>query len=369
MNSETQVKNSASQPPGLNQKHFQRVKLIAVLLTVVGIALFAYFVYSVGVSQIIAGVEKIGFGGFVLILFIYFLRIACRASAWRLSVSEPYSLRFSDALSAVVIGEALSSMIPLGVIVSGTSKAVAVRNRLPLVVGFSSIATENLFYSLITGIFITAGALTFLRNAQVPEFWVVTINALVGLVFLLILFGIFVVFTQRHLVSQLCEWFYNRGIGRKILKNGRVQARMFEDLIFEFYRKYPRRFVPVCLLEITFHALGVIEILFILSRISKIAPNLYGSFLLESMSRVIVIVFKLVPFVIGVDEAGAKFISETLALGAGIGVTLAIIRKGRILFWTAIGLILIAQRGLSFSEIQRIKAEDNLRVEELTPQN
>ena len=53
-----------------------------------------------------------------------------------------------------------------------------------------------------------------------------------------------------------------------------------------------------------------------------------------------------------VDEAGAQFVGETVGLVAGIGVTLAIIRKGRILFWTAIGLMLIVKRGLSIREIQ-----------------
>ena len=61
------------------------------------------------------------------------------------------------------------------------------------------------------------------------------------------------------------------------------------------------------------------------------------------MSRLISVTFKFVPFVIGIDEAGAQFITETLAIGAGVGVTLAIIRKGRIIFWAAIGLILIAK--------------------------
>ncbi|MGI8468456.1 MAG: lysylphosphatidylglycerol synthase domain-containing protein, partial [Pyrinomonadaceae bacterium] len=352
MNSETRVKTSASQTPNLNQKHLKRVKIFGVLLTIIGISLFSYFVYSVGVNEIIGGIKKIGFGGFALIIFIYFLRISCRASAWRLSVYEPYKLRFSDALSAVMIGEAVSSIIPLGVIVSGTSKAVAVRNRLPLVVGFSSIATENLFYSLITGIFISFGAITFLRNSQLPEGWVLIIDTLIFLVFLLISFGFFIVYRQLHLISNFCNWLYNRRIGRSILENGRAQARLFEDLIFGFYRKYPRRFLPICLFEIIFHALGVTEILFILSRISESFPSLYAAFLLESMSRVITVVFKLVPFLIGIDEAGAKFITETLALGAGIGITLAIIRKGRILFWTAVGLLLIVRRGLSLKEIR-----------------
>ena len=52
--------------------------------------------------------------------------------AWKLSVFEPYNLRIKDAVAAVIIGEALSSMIPLGILVSGTSKAVAVRKQVPL---------------------------------------------------------------------------------------------------------------------------------------------------------------------------------------------------------------------------------------------
>ena len=363
MNSETQVKTPASQPPSLKRKHLNRVKFFAVLLTIIGIGLFSYFVYSVGIGSIIKGVGKIGFDGFALILFIYFLRICCRAFAWQMSVYEPYKLKFSAALSAVIIGEALSSVIPLGIIISGTSKAVAVRKRIPLVAAFSSIATENLFYSFITGIFITFGAIIFLRNAQIPEGWVLAIDALIFLVSLLILFGFVIVFRQLRVASNLCNWFYNRRIGRGILEDGRRQVRLFEDLIFGFYQKYPRRFFPICLIQIIFHFLGVVEILFILSRLSEAVPSFYSSFLLESMSRVITIVFKLVPFLIGIDEAGAQFISEILALGAGIGITLAIIRKGRILFWTAIGLILIVRRGLSFSELRNIKPEERLLAE------
>jgi hypothetical protein len=80
--------------------------------------------------------------------------------------------------------------------------------------------------------------------------------------------------------------------------------------------------------------------------------SLLTAFLLESVSRLLTIVFKLVPFLIGIDEAGAQFVAKTVAMGATVGVTLAIIRKGRILFWTAVGIILIAKRGLSFSEMR-----------------
>jgi hypothetical protein len=334
-------------------KNIKRLKIFGAALTVLGIALFAYFVYSVGVREIFAGIARIGFGGFALIVLIYFLRIACRATTWRLSVSEPHRLKFSDTLPAVVIGEALSSLIPLGILISGTTKAVAVRNRVPLVVGLSSVATENLFYSLATGLFIAFGAFAFLRNFELPGAWILTIDALIFLVLFLIAFGFVMVIRQWHLLSSLCNWFYNRHVGRGILKDGRRQVKLFEDLIYGFYRQNPRRFLPIFFIQIVFHALGVLEVLFILSRLSEALPTFYGAFLLESVSRVITIVFKLVPFLIGVDEAGAQFVAETLALGAGVGVTLAIIRKGRILFWTAVGMILIVRRELSLMEILR----------------
>jgi len=353
VNSETEVQSSKFKVQSLNQKHLNRLKIVAVVFTILGIGLFAYFVYSVGVEEILADIGKIGFGGFLILQFFYFLRLAVRAMAWKLSVPEPYKLDLRDTLPAVIIGEALSSLIPLGVLVSGTAKAVAVKKRVPLVIGLSSVATENLFYSLITGLFIVFGAVAFLRNFELEEGWIVTINVLIGIIFLLMILGILMVVRRWHWASSFSNWLYNRNFGKRFLETGRFQVRQFEDLIYSFYRQYPRRFLPIILLQTSYHLIGILEVWFVLSRISDAFPSLYSSFLLESISRLITIVFKLIPFLFGVDEAGAKFVAETLALGAGVGVTLAIVRKGRLLFWTAIGLILIVKRELSLKEIGR----------------
>ena len=113
-----------------------------------------------------------------------------------------------------------------------------------------------------------------------------------------------------------------------------------------------RDFFPLCGLQVLFHSLGIFEVWFILTRIGEAFPAISTAFFLESMSRLITIVFKLIPFVVGVDEAGAEFIIETLAAGVGIGVMLAIIRKGRTIFWAGIGMALIVKRGLSIREIK-----------------
>ncbi len=325
--------------------------MAGIILTLGGIALFGYFIYAVGFREIIASIGRFGFVGFAVILAIYFIRICARAYAWKLCIQSPDKLSLADTVPAVIIGEAMSSMVPLGIMISGTAKAIAVKRRVSLVVGLSSVATENLFYSLITGFFLMIGAILLLATTTIDASLVVTLNVMIGILVVLIALGLLMVIRQWHFTSWLCNWVYSIGLLRGILNHGRHEVRRFEDLIYGFYRKYPGRFVPICLFEVSFHILGVMEAWFILSRIDSSLPGLTTAFLLESVSRLLTVLFKMIPFNIGVDEAGAQFVGDAIALAAGVGVTLAIIRKGRIVFWTLVGLLLALNRGISFRQL------------------
>ncbi|MFV0388429.1 MAG: lysylphosphatidylglycerol synthase transmembrane domain-containing protein [Pyrinomonadaceae bacterium] len=338
-------------------KNNKLLKVLGIAGTLGGIFLFSYIIYSVGVDEVAEGVARIGIFGFLFIIFVYFLRICVRAYAWKLSVYEPFSIRMRDTVPAVIIGEALSSMIPLGILMSGTAKAVAIRKRIPLVAGLSSVATENLFYSLVTGLFVSFGAFLFLRNFPIPATWVYLLDATIVVILILIGLGILMVIRQWHWASWICEWFYKHGIFKRFLDSGRLQVRLFENLIYGFYRSHPKRFIPIVLLEILFHTLGVFEVWFILSSFDEVTNKITTAFYLETVSRLISIIFKLIPFVIGVDEAGAELVMTTLGLAAGIGVTVAIVRKGRILFWSALGMLLIIRRGFRLSHLKEIHGE------------
>jgi hypothetical protein len=54
--------------------------------------------------------------------------------------------------------------------------------------------------------------------------------------------------------------------------------------------------------------------------------------------------FSFVPARVGVDEAGSGLLTAALGMGGVSGVALAIVRKVRVLFWTAIGLAVFALR-------------------------
>jgi hypothetical protein len=69
----------------------------------------------------------------------------------------------------------------------------------------------------------------------------------------------------------------------------------------------------------------------------------------------------------GVDEAGTGRVSKILQFTMVTGVTLAIVRKARDVFWAATGMILLLQRGLSLRAVARdaeaaLAEEAKLRV-------
>ena len=60
--------------------------------------------------------------------------------------------------------------------------------------------------------------------------------------------------------------------------------------------------------------------------------------------ELVTIVFKMFPMRIRIDEASTSFVTNRLALGSATGGMLALVRKLRLLFWTALGLAFIVLR-------------------------
>jgi hypothetical protein len=49
---------------------------------------------------------------------------------------------------------------------------------------------------------------------------------------------------------------------------------------------------------------------------------------------------------VGVDEATTARFAEMLQVGSATGVTLALVRKARMLFWAVVGLALLGRRAI-----------------------
>jgi hypothetical protein len=103
------------------------------------------------------------------------------------------------------------------------------------------------------------------------------------------------------------------------------------------------RLVQVFLLDLSFHALAVLEVFLTLQwLLGDRSPTLSQAIVFEALNRVLTVVFKFVPFRVGVDEAASGGIAPIIAVNPVAGVTLAVVRKVRSLIWTGVGLAFIA---------------------------
>jgi hypothetical protein len=69
-----------------------------------------------------------------------------------------------------------------------------------------------------------------------------------------------------------------------------------------------------------------------------------AALVLETVSRAVTIMFKMLPMRLGVDEAGAAVFADRLGLGSATGITLALVRRMRLLCWSAVGIVFVLMR-------------------------
>src|SRR6185369_3239518 len=334
-----------------DQSRSRRFAPLGIIFGLLGLVLFAYFVSHAGVGEIVSGIQRLG-AGFILILVISSIRYIVRALAWIRCIEPPYRLPFRSAFAARLMGDALGNIIPfVSAAVSEPSKAVFVKDRVPLMVGLSGLAIENIFYALSVTLFIFAGTATLLLTFSLPKgLRYASIGALVTTLLILPLIYL-IIRGQIRFLSGVLGYFGDRGVARKFIDKLKPRAQSLEERVYGFYSTSQRSFISIFALDMCFHVAGVLEIFITLSFISPIAPTLTQCFILESVNRIINVAFKFIPLRAGVDEGGTGQVSKVLGFAKDIGVTLAIVRKGRDIFWAAIGLLLIWKKGHGFTRI------------------
>ena len=323
-----------------------RVSPGGVAAAVLGVALFVYYVQRVGVGEIATGIGQLGWL-FLLVVALGGLRLAVRGMAWRGCLEGAHQLTPGRAFQAVVAGDTLGNLTPLSLLISEPAKALFVRDREPVSRTLAALAVENLFYMLSAAFVIAAGALALVLRLRTADTWWLASVGLVAALIVLISLVHAVIWRRARVASGLVELVGRRSLAPRLVARWGERVRRVEDRVYALYPREPGRLVRLACWELSFHGLAILEIYIVLSLISDIAPTLLDAFVFESTNRFITTLFKPVPMRVGVDEAGTAALAEQIGFGTAAGVTLAIVRKARMLVWMTAGVGLLVRRGLS----------------------
>ena len=310
-----------------------------------GVALFVYFVERTGAADIAAGAGRLGWT-FLAVVALGGLRLAARALAWRSCLDGPHRLTRRHAFCATVAGDTLGNLTPLGPLAGEPAKTLFAGDREPASRTLPALAVENLFFTLSAALVVAGGAAALVLRLGPADRWWMAGAALAGALVLLIAAVHGVIWRRLHPASGLLA-----GVARLVPAAGALgssagRVRQVEDRVHDLYPRAPRRLAVLAGWELVFHALAVLEIYLVLAFVSDVPPTPLDAFVLESTNRLLAAAFKVVPLRIGVDEAGTAAVAGLLAFGSAAGVTLAIVRKARMLVWMSAGVLLLVRRGL-----------------------
>jgi len=156
-----------------------------------------------------------------------------------------------------------------------------------------------------------------------------------ALVALVILAGISV--TRRwHLVGNAI-----RAIGRLPRLRNWVSDKQSiidsaEDNLLTFHDEAPAAFWTTLICNLLWHALAVLEV-YVILRFMSARIALGGAFVVEGLTKVINLVGAFNPGNFGTYEVGNMLIAKLFGVTGTSGLTLALCRRARTLFWAGIG--------------------------------
>ena len=309
---------------------------INIAIALVGAALLVYTVQRAGGwPAVVAGITSVGWW-FILVVAIAASRMACRAGAW-IACIDNERLSFRDAFLAGLAGDTAGNLTPLGVFASEPTRILMARSTLSTVTSVASVAIENAFYTASVLCVLLAGTWTFLQRADVPagleqiSEWILAVVVIAGLA------GLWAARTQPAVLSRVAP-LVTRMAGRSEAPADAVKE--IEARIYGVLRWPLGRILRLLTWYVLFHSLAVAEVWVVM----RLLPGgntitLVDAFLMESAGRFVTVAFKFVPYRLGIDEMGSGAVAQVLGLSAATGVTLALVRRLRIIVLNAIGLV------------------------------
>lgn len=300
-----------------------------------GLALFAWFVYRAGLEEIARGLANLGWFA-PLVLLPFGLVYLFDTLGWRFAFGREGVPGVSFATLARIrwAGESVNAVLPSAYI-GGEAVKVQLLHRLgvPRMHGVSSVVAGKTAQIIAQVGLIAAGAVAgaAILPPQSP--------ARVGMVTITVLAAL--------LVASLF-WLQQHGMFRtltallpaRVLANRAERLQQVDNRIFDFYRKDRSHFI----LSTTSYFIGwmadTLEILLV-SHLLGMPIDFSQALAVEAFISVAKALGIFVPGALGVQESGIVFLCYLFGLPPALGVSYAIIRRGRELIYAVIGGVLL----------------------------
>ncbi len=311
------------------------LRFFAVLL---GFGLLGYLVFRTGPGDVWKQVQAVGWGLAVIIILGGFSQLI-KTWAWRQTfMCDISGLSWARCLGTQLASDAMGQLGFAGKLVGEGIRVSLLGSSVPLASRISASAIDGAMHistaAIVTALGITATLLLAPLSASWREHALLLAVALIALV---ILTGVAVA-SRWHLIGNT-----SRALGRLPRLHNWISGKQpiidaAENNLLAFCHEAPSAFSASLILNLLWHALAVLEVYLILRFMGARIP-VTGAFMVEGLTKVINLVGAFNPGNLGTYEGGNILIAKMFGLTGTAGMTLALCRRVRAVFWAGVGAL------------------------------
>jgi hypothetical protein len=301
-----------------------------------GLGLLSYLVFRTGPGIVWKQLHAVGWG-FALVILLGGLSQLAKTCAWRQAFTCDISgLSWSRSFVAQLISDAIGQFGVAGKVVGEGTRISLLGRAVPLSNALSAGAIDGGLHSFSALVVTVLGISAILMIGPVSLRWRVYAALLITVLVSVVILAAVALRNRWQLVGNA-----TRAIGRLPRLHAWISDKQpivdsAEDNLLSFRGEAPAAFWATLTFNLLWHMLAVLEV-YIILRFMGAGFTVGGAFIVESLTKVINLVGAFNPGNFGTYEGGSMLIAKMFGVTSTTGLTLALCRRARTVFWAGVG--------------------------------
>lgn len=303
------------------------------LFFLLGAGLFVYLLHTMGWNSLTADLHRLGWF-FLVVLLLSGMKYAISATAWSAAFFAEERQSWRTLFGCRVAGEAINYLSAGGPLLGEPMKASLLRG-VRFLPGLTSAVLESTV-NTVAATLVTVTGLALLVLWHAPGRALLYASELAIVVLLSLVAGwVYVLWRRLRMLTALGRLLARIAWMRR--SNVQQKLAQFEDRLYSLSSERPAALLWIFLLSLAAQGFALLEVAVVLSSLG-ITPAVSTVLIIEALTKLAKSLFFFVPTRIGADEGSSAGVFVLLGLAPGAGILLALARRLRAVFWSAVGL-------------------------------
>ncbi len=301
-----------------------------------GLGLLGYLVFRSGPGAVWEQLQAVGWG-FALVILLGGFSQFIKTCAWRQAFTCDISqLSWSRSFVAQLISDAIGQFGVAGKVLGEGTRISLLGSTVPVSNALAAGAIDGGLHTFAAVVVTVVGISATLMLGPVSVSWRIYAVLLIAGLASVVILAVVAIARRWPLMGNAI-----RSIGRLPRLHNWVSDKQpivdsAEHDLLTFHSEAPAAFWAALILNGMWHMLAVLEV-YIILRFMGAGFTLGGAFIVEGLTKVINLVGALNPGNFGTYEGGSMLIAKMFGVTSTTGLTLALCRRARTVFWAGVG--------------------------------